>query len=117
MAKTYKPNFPYGVPAELYAPTGETIKRGVPVKTYSATGARFNCSFRTFGGTESTENGLLSVIDTAVIETWYRPDIQADCRIKILSTGKVYVIIGTPENIQLRNQYMTFRVRAVEGGA
>lgn len=74
-------------------------------------------SFRTFGGTEIERDGLYSIEDTATIETWYRPDITSDVAVCVLQTGKIYEVIGTPENIQMRNQYLKFKVRAVGGGA
>lgn len=107
---------PYTTAVELYIPTYTTVK-GVPTKEYPETGIRLNCSFKTYGGTEMTENGLLSVVDTATVETWYRPDIKSDCRLQILQTGETYEIIGKPENINMRNQFMKFKVRAIESGA
>ena len=73
------------------------------------------CSFRTYGGTESTSNDVLVVNDTAIIETWYRPDITSSSQIKL--GDKVYEVIGEPENIEMRNQFMKFKVQAVRGGA
>lgn len=116
MAKSFKASFPFLTAAELLIPTYETVK-GVPTKTYPENGIRINCSFKTYGGTETNVNGLYSVLDTAKVETWYRPDIKSDCRIKILSSGKVYDVLGNPENVDMRNQYCSFRVQAVEGGA
>lgn len=107
---------PYTVPVELFIPTYSSAK-GVQKKTFPAKGERLNCSLKTYGGTETTENGVYTVLDTAQVETWYRPDIKADCRIKVLSTGAVYEVIGKPENIDMRNQFVRFKVRAVEGGA
>lgn len=112
----FKPSFPFSTPIELLIPT-YTKKKGVPVKEFPQTGIRLNCSFKTYGGTETTTNDLYTVIDTAIIETWYRPDIKADCRIKLWATGQVYEIIGNPENIDMRNQFVKIKVRAVEGGA
>ena len=112
----FKPSFPFSTAVELLIPTYATVK-GVPTKSFPEKGTRLNCSFKTYGGTESRENDLYSIIDTAMLETWYRPDIKADCRIKVLQTGNVYEIIGKPENIELRNQFLRFKVRAVEGGA
>jgi len=112
----FKPSFPFSTPIELLIPT-YTKKKGVKVKEFPQTGIRLNCSFKTYGGTETTTNDLYTVIDTAIIETWYRPDIKADCRIKLWATGQVYEIIGKPENIDMRNQFVKFKVRAVEGGA
>ena len=114
--KTYKPSFPFSTAIELLIPT-YTTKKGVRVKEFPEQGIRLNCSFKTYGGTETTVNDVYSLEDTAQVETWYRPDIKADCRIKVLSTGQVYEIINTPENIDMRSQFCKFKVRAVQGGA
>lgn len=78
---------------------------------------RFNGSFRTFGGTERNVNGLYVIEDTGTVETWYRPDIKADCHIAILPEGDEYEILGSPEDIDRRHQYLVFKVRRVAGGA
>lgn len=112
--KVYKPNFPFSTAAELLIPT-VTQTKGVGVKTYPAQGIRINVSFKTYGGTEVAQDGVYAVVDTANIETWYRSDITSACRIKILATGRFYEVIGTPENIDMRNQFLRFKVRGVEG--
>ena len=96
-----------------------TVSYGVEQKSFTAVenGIRFNGSFRTFGGTDREVNGLFVVENTATIETWFRPEITSDCRIYILQTGITYEIIGEPENIELRNQFLRIRCRAVKGGA
>jgi len=116
--KTFKPAFPYSTAIELLIPVYVT-KKGVTVKTFppELEGIRLNCSFKTYGGTEVTSNDVYILEDTAYIETWYRPDIKADCRIKVLSTGQIYEIMNTPENIDMRSQFCKFKVRAVRGGA
>ena len=120
--KEFKPSLPYSVPIELLVPTYKTMK-GVPQKTFPSTGIRLNCSFKSYGGTESVKSlegvkdGLLLVIDTALVETWYRPDIKPDCRIKLCETGEEYDIKGKPEDINRRHQFLRFKVQAVEGGA
>lgn len=112
----FKPSFPFSTPIELLIPT-YTKQKGVTKKSFPAVGIRLNCSWKTYGGTEMTTNDLFTVIDTAIVETWFRPDIKPDCRIKLWSTAQVYEIIGKPENIEMRNQFVKFKVRAVEGGA
>jgi SPP1 family predicted phage head-tail adaptor len=112
----YKPSFPFDTAIELLIPTYSSVK-GVQTKTFPDNGERLNCSFKTYGGQEITTNGAYTIIDTALIETWYRPDIKSDCRVKLLATGQVYEILGKPENINMRNQFLKFKVRAVEGGA
>lgn len=118
MAKRYTPAFPFTVAAELLVPSYTTVK-GVLTKAYpdAGQGVRINCAFRTYGGTERNTNDAFTIVDTATVETWYRPDIKADCAIRILETGKVYDIISAPEDIEMRHQFCVFRVQAVEGGA
>ena len=88
--------------------------RGVDVKTYEEVGI-IHCSFKTYGGTETTSNDLLVVEDTVTIITWFRPDITSNSAIKL--SNKIYEVIGEPENLDMRNQYLKFKVRAVKGGA
>lgn len=110
----FKPSVPFNVAMMLLVPTYTKIQ-GVQTKTFPNIGILINGSFKAYGGTEITVNGLYSVEDTAWIETWYRPDIKSDCRISI--SGAVYEIIGEPENINLRNQFLRFKVKRVKGGA
>ena len=74
----------------------ETVINGVTVKTY-----------------EPDE----IVEDTAQVVTWFEPDLKSGDCIRILTTGVDYEIIGEPENIELRSQDMTFKVRRIKGGA
>ena len=95
----------------------ETVVLGVRKKTFEPDGIIRFCNFSTYGGTETEVNGILSVEDTAEIVAWYEPDIKSADRIRILETDRDYEIIGEPENIELRNQEMKFKVRRVSGGA
>ena len=114
----YKPSAPFNVPLLLLAPTSETVL-GVEKKTFPAPqdGVLFYGSFRTFGGTEKDVNGVYSLENTAVIETWYRPEIKANCRIAVAPASVIFEIIGEPENIRMQNQYLRFKVREIKGGA
>jgi hypothetical protein len=99
-----------------------TTVKGTPKKTYPKPedvpeDLQIFGSLRTFGGTETTSNDLYVVLDTAVIETWYRPDIKSDCRLYIIPTGDIYEITGTPENIYMQNQYLKIRAKRVGGVA
>ena len=109
----YKPRSPFTTVVELYNCNTQRVL-GVVTKKHTKIDDIF-CSFRTYGGTESTSNDVLVVNDTAIIETWYRPDITSSSQIKLGS--KVYEVIGEPENIEMRNQFMKFKVQAVRGGA
>ena len=102
--------------ARLQTPTSDKIL-GVSVKTYTDVAGVLLVNWKSFGGTETTNNGVLSIEDTAQVVCWYRPDIQADCRLVRLSDGAVYEIAGEPENIEMRNQFLKFKVRRVKGGA
>ena len=108
----YRPSEPYVTPVELYNPTYETVK-GVTKKVYKLVDT-INCSFKTYGGTETTVNDQLTVVDTASIETWYRPDITSASQIRLGS--EIYEVMGKPEDIEQRHQILKFKVRGVKGG-
>lgn len=112
----YRPKSPFNVPMYLLIPQ-KTTEKGSTKNKYPETGDVIFASFRTFGGTEKIVDNVLSIENTAVVETWYRPDIKSDCALKMIDNGIVYEIIGTPENINMRNQYLKFKVRAIKGGA
>lgn len=107
----YKPSTPYATPMFLFVPEYEK-SYGVNRKKFPACGKLFYGTFRTFGGTERDTNGVYVVEDTAKIETWYRPDIKSDCQIEC--DGERYEILGTPENVQMRNQYLLLKVRHIK---
>lgn len=102
-------------PMRLQVPKVTSVL-GVAKKEYTD-GDVIMCNFKTYGGTESVVNDVLSVIDTAQITCWYRPDIKSDCRLKRLSDGAVFEILGEPENLEQRNQILYFKIRRVKGGA
>lgn len=115
----YRPNANFNVPMKLMIPEWRNAL-GVDKKAYPAPDdisddLIFYGNFRTFGGTEKMINDVYSVENTAVIDTWYRPEITAECRILLLTTGDIYEIIGVPENIEMRNQFMKFKVKYVGG--
>ena len=112
--KEYKPNTPFNVPGVYYTCTEQMIK-GSLVKSYSETGTPFYCSFRSFGGTEINNNGVIVVENTATIETWFDANIRANTRIVI--DGVTYELLTEPENISMRFKWLRFKVRAIRGGA
>lgn len=109
----FKPDLPYDTPVKLFNPTYKTVK-GVTKKVYPETGELVFCKFKTYGGTETTVNGQLTVVDTANVETWYRPDITSASMIKLGT--KQYEVMGEPEDIEQRHQILKFKVRGVRGG-
>ena len=110
----YSPPIRFDTPIELLIPT-VTTHLGVNSKTFPDKGPIIMCSFRTFGGTETSINGVYSIENTATVETWYNPSITAECRVRL--DGANYEIMGEPEDINRRHQFMKFKVRRIGGGA
>ena len=102
-------------PLQLLVPT-KTVVNGVKKKDF-VEGRVFFASFKTYGGTERLSNDKYIVEDTAKVLCWYDTDIKADCRIKNLNDGVEYEIINRPEDINQQHQFLSFKVRAVLGGA
>ena len=111
----YKSTTPFTVPMRLLVPEKTERVYGVAVKTMPEDPPLFYGSFRTFGGTENVRDGVDSVVNTATIDTWYRPDITADCRIELAETGEIYEIVADPEDIDRRHQFMQIKVRRAGG--
>lgn len=109
---------PLNVPLMLLIPT-YSKEFAVEGKSYPdmSDGILIYGNFRTFGGTERDVNGVYSVENTATVETWFRPDIKSNCRIGVPQTGQVYDILGEPENVGMRNQYLVLKLLEVKGGA
>lgn len=101
-------------PFQILVPT-KTVILGVTKKEYTP-GDTIFCSFKTFGGTEKNVNGLYSIEDTANIVTWFRPDIKSDCKLKRLTDGAEFEIMNDPENIDMLNQFLKFKIMRIKGG-
>lgn len=119
----YRPALPFATQLIVLKPT--FIKAGgVRSKVLPSLdeGFKIYASFKSYGGTEKTVDGIYSIEDTANIETWYRPDITSDCLIVLPNanaepeTWAVYEILNEPENISQRNQFLKFKVKRVKGG-
>lgn len=110
----YRPKEPFNVAFMLLNPTYEKIQ-GRNVPKYTEEGEIIKGSFLSFGGTERNTNGVVTIMDTANVETWYRPDIKADSRLKKLDDGKIYSIMGEPEDIACRHQFLKFKVERLRG--
>lgn len=115
----YKPAMPFNVAMKLLVPIGSERVQGAVKKVFTAPAASelIFGSFRTFNGTENIKDGVYTIINTAVIDTWYRPDITADCRIYLCDTGQTYDIISDPEDIDFRHQFLQFKVQKLGGKA
>lgn len=115
----FKPALPYIVPIVFIPPIKKKIK-GVLTTSYQNIEEVEEknlvfCSFKTFGGTEQIINDIYTIIDTANIETFYKPEITKGSKIVLMESKEEYEIIGSPENINQRNQFMKFKVKKIEG--
>lgn len=90
---------------------------GVNKKSWENVNGVIKANFKTYGGTEKTDSGIISVEDTAQVVCWYRPDITGGCRLIRLTDNAAFEILGEPENIEMRNQFLKFKVRRIKGGA
>lgn len=120
----YRLNIMNPIPLILLAPkqttkVNGTLKKEFPSISEASENADniFYGSFKTYGGTEKTVNGIYSIEDTATIETWYRPDIKSNCRIARVNDGAIFEIINEPEDINQRHQFLKFKIKRVKGGA
>lgn len=102
-------------PLILQIPT-ETKYNGVRTNTYTDAEGIIFANFKTYGGTERKVDGLWEIEDTAQLVCWYRTDIQSNCRIKRAADGAVFEIIGEPEDIEQRHQFLKFKVKRIKGG-
>ncbi len=109
--KAYQMN----TPCMLLIPTITKVY-GVTTKAFEEK-AQFNCNFSSYGGTESQNDDVITIQDTAQVITFYNPDIKANCRIKRLTDGAAFDILGEPENLEMRNKLISFKVQRVKGGA
>lgn len=100
---------------ELFSAPTITTYNGVRTKTYSETGEKIFVNWKSRGGTETNVNGIISILDTAVVTTWYRPEITSGARLK-LEDGRIYEIVSEPENIEERNIFLQFKVQRAKGG-
>jgi hypothetical protein len=98
---------------------------GVSKKVWEDSNLVIRCNYKSYGGTEKVSNDILSVEDTAQIVCFFHPDIKDECRLVRLADGKdekgkwkaVFEILGEPENIEMRNQFLKFKIRRIKGGA
>lgn len=112
----YKAATPFRTAMRLLNPQQVKIK-GVNTQVYPnpEVSPKIFGTFRTFGGTETMINNVLTVTATGYIDTWYRSDIKSDSRIYIVQTGETYEVLGKPENINMQNQFLKIRVRLIGG--
>lgn len=69
------------------------------------------CNFKTYGGTEVISNGIITIVDTGVILTWYRSDITINCKLIDIKNNKVYIVKSEPEIIN--DLYLKFKIERI----
>lgn len=99
----------------LLTPTPGPKINGVETYEWPENGPVFFANLKSYGGTERVQNDLYVIEDTMTLTTWYRPDLQANCRVRILQTGAEYEVINEPENWELRMQFLVCKLRRVKG--
>lgn len=110
----YRPQKPFNVGFMILNPIyKKELGKNIPI--YPDEGKVIYCSFLMFGGTETEVNGVISIKDTANIETWYRPDIKSDTRLKRIDDNAVFEVLGEPEDIEYRHQFFKFKVERLRG--
>ena len=114
---SFRPSVPFSTVLIVLKPTISTVA-GVRTKVLPdlENGFKIHAAFRTFGGTETNVDGIISIDDTADVQTWYRPDITSDCIVVNPQTDARYEIMNDPENVEMRNQFLLFKVRRIKGG-
>ena len=103
-------------PCKILIPT-YTRKNGKEIKEYPSveeSNLIFFCSFKTFGGTESVVDGTYMIDDTANILCYFNENIKSNCRIVRLTDNAVFDVINEPENVDMRFQFMKFKVKRVK---
>ena len=105
--------FPFRVHFRVLNPTYTKVN-GVDHKTYSDVGHIF-AGIKTFGGTETTENNVRVVKDTAVVHTWYN-SICNPSTMLVDDAGGVWSIITPPEDIDASRRFLSFKIERLHGG-
>ena len=104
----------YNVPAQILQSVTTKIN-GVNTKAFIDSDIIY-VSAKSYGGTEKIVNGLYVIEDTLQIETWYRPDITGDCKIRLLDDNSEWSILNTPENMNRENKILRFKCKRCKGG-
>lgn len=77
----------------------------------------FFIAFSNFQGTEKIIDDVLFVEDTAKICMPFVENFSSANRIKLLDENSEWEILGTPENWNMQNLFLLFKVRRIKGGA
>ena len=107
----YKPNLPYSVIAQWLIPT--PVKVNGANKISYVEGELFGCRMKSYGGREESVNDVYRVVEQYNVETYYNPTIGKNYRIRILQDGSEWKVLTQPENVEMGNKYMLFKIERV----
>jgi len=104
--------------------TPVTLLKTGEIKKYNGVAYRENtihadlvwANWKSYGGTETVVNGLTVIEETAQVTMRYRPDIKKGCQMQ-LPDGRTYEVMGEPENPDMANRYLIFKVKRIKGSA
>lgn len=99
-------------PAVHKKPTIENIN-GHSQKTYTEVGT-IKGKFKQKSTSEMNVNGLKLINDKISFVTWYTPTLDAQDILNI--NGIDYEIVGTVENVEMRNRYAVCNLERLKGG-
>lgn len=111
----FKPPEQMTTPMRLQKRITKTVKGAEVAEYKDAEDAVIMCNFKSKGGTEAVHNGQYLIVDTATVQTWYRPDIKKGDRLIMEQDGSKWDIKGNPENVEMRNQLLILKVQNVGG--
>lgn len=106
----FKPNLPYDITARWLIPSVEKVN-GVNKYSYFD-GDLFGCHMKSYGGREETVNNVYHIVEQWNVETYYNGSIGPNHRIR-LQDGSEWKILAKPENVEMRNRFMLFKIERV----
>lgn len=107
----YKPNLPYNIKCQWLIPVFEKVN-GVNKISYSD-GGFFGCRMKSYGGREQTVNDVYTIVEQWNVETNYNPRVDGNYRIKRLSDNSVWKLMSNPENVEMANKTMLFKIERI----
>ena len=90
--------------------------KGQMKKTFIESDKVFFIAFSNFQGTENIKDGVISIMETASVCMHFNSEIKASDRIKLLEDNSEWDIINSPENWNMQNAFLLFKVLRVKGG-
>ena len=90
--------------------------KGQMKKTFTGSDKTFFIALSKFRGAEKIEDGIMSIMETASVCMHFNSEVKASDRIKLLEDNTEWEIINSPENWNMQNAFLLFKVLRVKGG-